>query len=91
MEYFFEAHKILVEASSDLIDRELYHDIDWSQKLIGIKGFRGVGKTTFLLSYIRKNFRNSRDCLYVNLNDFYFAKRRIFSFADHYDPLKVEA
>ena len=84
MEYFFEAHKILVEASSDLIARELYHDIDWSQRLIGIKGFRGVGKTTFLLGYIRNNFGNSRECLYVNLNDFYFAKRRIFSFADEF-------
>ena len=84
MEYFFEAHKVLVEASSDLIARELYNDIDWSQRLIGIKGFRGVGKTTFLLGYIRNNFGNSRECLYVNLNDFYFAKRRIFSFADEF-------
>lgn len=84
MEYFFEAHKVLVEANSDLINRELYNEIDWSQRLIGIKGFRGVGKTTFLLSYIRKNYGNSRDCLYVNLNDFYFAKRRIFSFADEF-------
>src|SRR5665648_690827 len=84
VEYFFEAHKVLVDASSDLIDRELYHEIDWSNRLIGVKGFRGVGKTTFLLSYIRKNFGNSRDCLYVNLNDFYFAKRKIFSFADEF-------
>lgn len=84
MEYFFESHKVLVDASSDLINRELYNEIDWSQRLIGIKGFRGVGKTTFLLSYIRKNYGNSRDCLYVNLNDFYFAKRRIFSFADEF-------
>ena len=84
MENFFEAHKVLVEASSDLINRELYNEIDWSHRLIGIKGFRGVGKTTFLLDYIRKNFGNSRDCLYVNLNDFYFAKRRIFSFADEF-------
>jgi len=84
VEYFFEAHKVLVEASSDLINRELYSEIDWSHRLIGIKGFRGVGKTTFLLSYIRKNFGISRDCLYVNLNDFYFAKRRIFSFADEF-------
>ena len=74
----------MVEAFSDLIDRELYYEIDWSQRLIGIKGFRGVGKTTFLLDYIRKNYGNSRDCLYVNLNDFYFAKRRIFSFADEF-------
>jgi uncharacterized protein len=84
VEYFFEAHKILVDASSDLINRELYHEIDWSQRLIGVKGFRGVGKTTFLLSYIRQQYGNSRDCLYVNLNDFYFAKRRIFSFADEF-------
>ncbi len=84
MEYFFETHKILVEASSDLINRELYYEIDWSHRLIGIKGFRGVGKSTFLLSYIKKNFGNSRHCLYVNLNDFYFAKRRVFSFADEF-------
>ena len=84
MENFFEAHKVLVEASSDLINRELYSEIDWSHRLVGVKGFRGVGKTTFLLDYIRKNYGNSRDCLYVNLNDFYFAKRRIFSFADEF-------
>lgn len=84
MEYFFDAHRVLVDATSDLIDRELYHEIDWSQRLIGIKGFRGVGKTTFLLSFIKKRFGNSRECLYVNLNDFYFAKRRVFSFADEF-------
>jgi len=84
VEYFFESHKVLVEASPELINRELYSEIDWSHRLIGIKGFRGVGKTTFLLSYIRKNFGNSRECLYVNLNDFYFAKRRLFSFADEF-------
>ena len=84
MEYFFEAHKILVNASTDVIARELYHEIDWSQRLIGIKGFRGVGKTTFLLDVIRRQFGDSRECLYVNLNDFYFTKRRIFSFADEF-------
>lgn len=84
MEYFFESHKILVDASSGLINRELYNEIDWAHRLIGVKGFRGVGKTTFLLSYIRQQYGNSRDCLYVNLNDFYFAKRRIFSFADEF-------
>jgi predicted AAA+ superfamily ATPase len=84
VEYFFEAHRVLVNASTDLIVRELYHDIDWNHRLIGIKGFRGVGKTTFLLNYIREHFGDSRACLYVNLNDFYFSKRRIFSFADEF-------
>ncbi len=84
MDYFFEAHKLLVNASDVMIVRELYHEIDWSARVIGIKGFRGVGKTTFLLNFIRIRYPDTRDCLYVNLNDFYFSKRRIFSFADEF-------
>jgi len=84
VEHFFETHKLLVSAGGVTIIRELYHEIDWSARIIGIKGFRGVGKTTFLLNHIREQFGDSRDCLYVNLNDFYFSKRRIFSFADEF-------
>ncbi|MCE4565211.1 AAA family ATPase [Maribellus sp. CM-23] len=58
--------------------------IDWSQRLICIKGFRGVGKTTFLLDYIRKYHPESNDVLYINLNNFYFTKRKISSFADEF-------
>jgi len=74
----------LVSAGNGWIVRELYHEIDWNARIIGIKGFRGVGKTTFLLNFIREKYGDSRDCLYVNLNDFYFSKRRIFSFADEF-------
>ncbi len=84
MEHFFESHKLLVNAGDGWIARELYHEIDWNARVIGIKGFRGVGKTTFLLNFIREKYGDSRDCLYVNLNDFYFSKRRIFSFADEF-------
>jgi len=74
----------LVSAVDTTIVRGLYNEIDWSERIIGIKGFRGVGKTTFLLNHIREKFGDSRDCLYVNLNDFYFSRRRIFSFADEF-------
>jgi len=84
MEYFINTHKYLVEESADLIRRELFNEIDWSHRLIGIKGVRGVGKTTFLLDYVRRKFGTSSACLYVNLNNFYFTKRRIFSFADEF-------
>lgn len=84
MEHFFETHKLLVSAVDTTIVRGLSNEIDWSERIIGIKGFRGVGKTTFLLNYIREQFVDSRDCLYVNLNDFYFSRRRIFSFADEF-------
>ena len=57
-------------------------EIDWSDRMIGIKGTRGIGKTTFLLQYARENFSSDdRRCLYVNMNNFYFQGRGIADFA----------
>ena len=50
--------------------------------MIGIKGTRGVGKTTFLLQYAKERFDTSdRQCLYINMNNFYFQGRGIADFA----------
>jgi len=35
--------------------RYLHHEVDFTQKLIGIIGARGSGKTTFLLQYLKEN------------------------------------
>ncbi|NDV94194.1 ATP-binding protein [Dysgonomonas sp. 521] len=59
--------------------------VDWSRRLIGIKGTRGVGKTTFLLQYAKEFFElDRRDCLYINMNQFYFTVRTITSFAKEF-------
>lgn len=84
MEFFQQIHKSLLESPKETIKRELMDSIDWDQRLICIKGFRGVGKTTFLLDYIKKNHRDSNEVLYINLNNFYFTKRKISSFADEF-------
>jgi len=84
LDFFQNTHKSLLESSKPTIKRELTKSIDWNQKLIAIKGFRGVGKTTFLLDYIRENFRDDNSALYINLNNFYFTKRKISSFADEF-------
>ncbi len=57
-------------------------EIDRSERLIGIKGSRGIGKTTFLLSYAKEFFGiDNRECLYVNLNHFFFTEHTIADFA----------
>lgn len=57
-------------------------EIDWGSRMIGIKGTRGVGKTTFLLQYAKEHFSvGDRKCLYVNMNNFYFQGRGIADFA----------
>lgn len=84
MEIFQHTHKTLLEGGSPTLKRELQKNIDWSKRLICIKGFRGVGKTTFLLDYLREKYPDDKDVLYVNLNNFYFTKRTIISFADEF-------
>ena len=74
----------MLESTHPTLRRKLLKTIDWSERLICIKGFRGVGKTTFLLDYLKKEFPNDNSALYVNLNNFYFTRRTIFSFADEF-------
>jgi uncharacterized protein len=84
MQSLVNIHNTLQEQTHKTIRRELLDEIDWDNQLIGIKGFRGVGKTTFLIDLVKEKFLNDKSCLYVNLNNFYFAKRKISSFADEF-------
>jgi uncharacterized protein len=84
MQSLVNIHNALQEQSQNTIRRELLDEINWDDRLIGIKGFRGVGKTTFLIDIVKEKFLNDKTCLYVNLNNFYFTKRKIVSFADEF-------
>ena len=82
MEALFRTHTYLVEHVHAPVRRTLMDEIDWNDRMIGIKGTRGVGKTTFLLQYAKENFETEdRRCLYVNMNNFYFQGRGIADFA----------
>lgn len=84
MQSLVNIHNTLQEQFKQTIRRELLDEINWDERIIGIKGFRGVGKTTFLIDIVKEKFFNDKTCLYVNLNNFYFTKRKIVSFADEF-------
>ena len=84
MEAFYRTHSYLVEHTHAPIRRNLMDEIDWNNRLIGIKGTRGVGKTTFLLQYAKEKFGNDRSCLYINMNNFYFTQYSLVKFADEF-------
>ena len=84
-EAFFRTHTYLVEHTNAPVRRYLMDEIDWNDRLLGIKGTRGVGKTTFLLQYAREKFGpHDRSCLYVNMNNFYFQGVGIKEFAEDF-------
>ncbi|MCD8042063.1 MAG: AAA family ATPase [Tannerellaceae bacterium] len=81
METFYRTHNYLIEHTGSPVRRQLMDEINWNDRLIGIKGSRGVGKTTFLLEYAREFFgKDNRECLYINLNHFYFTERTLIDF-----------
>ena len=81
---FFKTHKYLLEHLEVPVRRGLMKKINWKDRLIGIIGARGVGKTNFLLDYVSSTFGLDKSCLYVNLNSLYFSDRTIIDFADEF-------
>lgn len=82
METFFLSHSYLMEHFNAPVRRSLMDTIDWSYRLIGIRGPRGVGRTSFLLQYAKENYDvGLHQCLYINSNSFYFQAHGIVEFA----------
>ena len=77
---FFEKY---AHTQTDVI-RDFIHEIDWNNRLIGIKGSRGIGKSTLLLQYIKKNFKPNNQILYASLDNFYFSENKLYHLADDF-------
>lgn len=82
MESFYRTHTYLISHIDAPIRRYLMDEINWEDRLIGIKGSRGVGKTTFLLQYAKEKFGNDKSCLYINMNNFYFSSHGLLEFVE---------
>lgn len=65
--------------------RYLYKEINWKARIIGIRGARGVGKTTMLLQHILLNYTNVDETLYASLDDLWFATHSLMDLVDWAD------
>ena len=85
MDSLYKTHQYLVEHLKLPIRRKLMDEVNWNDRLIGIKGSRGVGKTSFLIQYAKEHFApDDKEYLYVNLNNFYFTVKSIREFANEF-------
>lgn len=56
-------------------------------RFIGVVGARGVGKTTFLLQYLREKYGNSEKGLYISGDNLYFTENTLLDTADQFVKL----
>jgi len=84
MESLFEkSHRKRENAPLDFV-RSIMADIKWDNRLIGIRGARGTGKTTLLLQYMKRYLPKDASTLYVSLDNIWFSEHRLIELIDDF-------
>lgn len=82
MEILIRRYKKLLGETDTRFHRFLYSEIDWEQPLIGIKGQRGVGKTTIMLQRIKETDPSGEKSFYASLDNLWFADNSLIDLAE---------
>ena len=83
MEELFRKSDLKLANLNDDFERGVYDKISWNERVIGITGARGTGKTTMLLQRMRK-VKNGNDSLYISLDDTFFLDTSLIKFLEKY-------
>ncbi len=84
MDQLFEISNRLIQNVRSEFKRGLYVDINWNNRLIEIKGSRGVGKTTLMLQKAKEDRENGHNVLYCSADLPFFYKNTLFDTADSF-------
>lgn len=83
MQPIYQKFETLLASTNLDFKRYLYHEIEWDNRMIGIIGPRGVGKTTLMLQFVKEKL-NSQDALYVSADDLFFSENRLYDVAESF-------
>ena len=80
MEALLQSFRLRLDLTPTAYVRSFHDTVNWNNRLIGILGQKGVGKSTMILQHI-KMYDDISESLYVQADDFYFADHRIYDLA----------
>ena len=84
MDRIYKTYGRLLAGTDLTFTRYLYEKINWDNRLIVIKGAKGVGKTTMLLQHILRAFTDKQKALYVSLDHIWFANHSVLDLAEYH-------
>ena len=85
METLFTSYHVYLDLTPTDYVRSFHDRINWKNRLIGLMGQKGVGKSTLLLQHIKLH-DNIEESLYVQADDLYFSGHTLYELA--YDFFK---
>ncbi len=79
---FISTYKRLLQAMNYKHHRYIYSDFNIKDRLTGLIGPRGTGKTTLLLQYIKENIEKKDEAIYISVDNIYFSKNLLLDFVN---------
>ena len=74
----------LMKQTPTAFHRYMYYSIPWHDRMIGLIGPRGVGKSTLLLQRIKEQ-QGTGKYLYVSADNLYFSNHTLVDLADRFE------
>jgi predicted AAA+ superfamily ATPase len=75
-------HKRLLQATESAHHRSIFDEFNINNRLTGLIGARGTGKTTLLLQFIKERIEKPSEALYVSLDNIHFSSNSLFNFVN---------
>lgn len=69
MNALYDYQNQLIASTDFSFRRSMLDSIEWNERLIGLTGAKGVGKTTCLLQHLSESKRLGKSCLYLSIDD----------------------
>lgn len=79
---FIATYKRLLGNTRFKHHRYIYNQFNIENRLTGLIGPRGTGKTTLLLQYINEKIDNKDECIYASIDNLYFSKHLLIDFVN---------
>lgn len=87
MENLMQDYQRLLSELGPVYERGIYKKMQSDHRIVGIVGSRGVGKTTYILHYLKTKYAESSQALYVSADDLYFADNRLVDLVEKFVSL----
>lgn len=84
MQKVYLTYSRLLSAVDTSYHRYLYDEINWDNRLVAIKGPKGVGKTTLILQHIKETFTDVTKALYVSLDNIWFMSHTLSELVEYH-------
>ncbi|MCP9762811.1 ATP-binding protein [Lacihabitans soyangensis] len=84
MDFLYQNHQKTITKLKTEFRRDFIDQIDWDERMIAIKGARGVGKTTLMLQYIKETHKTANQALFVSMDDIQVSGLSIWEIAEYH-------